>query len=201
MKVFDKISTYYEKLIAENGYDPRSCDYGHPASQQIKFNVISQFCNFSGKSVLDVGCGFADFSNFLSAKFGEVNYTGVDISPGMVKMAKEKHPDRNILLANILEEEVGGPFDIVTANGIFYLLGENAEEISRALIEKMFSLCSEALVFNSLSIYAPNKEGGEYYADPSEVLRFCQQLSPWVVLRHEYHPNDFTVCIYKSRQI
>lgn len=200
MKIFEDISSYYERLIEKNGYDPRSCDYGHPASQQIKFNIISQVCDFSGKSVLDVGCGFADFSVFLENKFGNVDYTGVDISPSMIKIAQEKHPGKNIFLKNILEEDAGGPYDIVTANGIFYLLGENAERISKELIRKMFSLANEAIVFNSLSIYAPNKEEGEYYADPSEVLRFCQSLSPWVVLRHEYHPNDFTVYVYKNRQ-
>lgn len=200
MKIFEKISGYYNKLIDENGYDPRSCDYGHPASQQIKFKTLGDTVDFTNRKVLDVGCGFADFSTYLESRFEGIEYTGVDLSESMVKIAKENHPKKDIRKLNILEESPSGRFDIVTANGIFYLLGEEAEQISKEIIKKMFEIADELIIFNSLSSLAPNIEQGEYYADPAEMLRFCQQLSPWVVLRHDYHPNDFTITIYKNRQ-
>jgi len=200
MEVFNKISEYYEKLIQENGYDVRSCDYGHPASQKIKFEVISQLCNMNGKNILDVGCGFADFFDFLNEKFKKANYTGVDISPGMIKMASEKHSGAKVMLANILEDEVKGPFDIVTANGIFYLLGEQAELLMKQIITKMYSMATEAIAFNSLSIWADDQQPNEYYADPVEVFSFCHSLTPWVTLRHDYHHRDFTIYMYKQRK-
>lgn len=200
MEIFDKINGYYNKLIEQNGYDPRSCDYGHPASQQIKFKTLADTIDFNNKSVLDVGCGFADFSTYLDSRFTNVQYTGVDISDGMVKVAKEKHPNKNIQKLNILETNPNGQFDIVTANGIFYLLGEHAQQLTQELIKKMFSLAGEVVLFNSLSNLAPNQESGEFYADPAEMLRFCQKLSPWLKLRHDYHPNDFTIALFKNRQ-
>jgi hypothetical protein len=55
-----------------------------------------------------------------------------------------------------------------------------------------------ALAFNSLSNWANDQEANEFYADPVQVLNFCRELTPWVVLRHDYHPRDFTVYMYKT---
>ena len=67
------------------------------------------------------------------------------------------------------------------------------------LIAKMFSLCSDAAVFNSLSAWAPDRESGEFYADPAATLDYCRTLTPWVALRHDYHPRDFTVFLFKKQ--
>ena len=45
----------------------RACDYGHAESQLIKSTVLSDVMPLSKNSVLDVGCGFADYAAFLAA--------------------------------------------------------------------------------------------------------------------------------------
>ena len=62
-------------------------------------------------------------------------------------------------------------------------------------------MSNSVVAFNSLSSWANDKEKGEFYADPLEVLKFCKTLSPWVVLRHDYHSRDFTIFIYKERNV
>ena len=42
-------------------------------------------------------------------------------------------------------------------------------------------------------------EPGEFYADPVQTLSWCHTLSPFVVLRHDYHSRDFTVYVYKAQ--
>ncbi len=66
------------------------------------------------------------------------------------------------------------------------------------MIEAMFNIARNAVAFNSLSAWAADKEDGEFYADPHEVLQFCRTVTPWVVLRHDYHSRDFTIYMYKS---
>jgi len=197
--IFGKISGYYNDLVNKHGHSHSACDYGHPNSQRIKFEVLSEVTSLSRKRLLDVGCGLADYRNFLSSRFDSVDYTGVDISPRMVEEAQRSHPNEKIILMNILESDPG-TFDVVTANGIFYLLGEDARKIMESIIARMFSLASEAVAFNSLSCWAPDPEEKEFYADPRETIEFCRTLSPWVVLRHDYHPRDFTVYLYKKRK-
>ena len=153
-----------------------------------------------GKTMLDIGCGFADFADYLAAEGHDVQYTGYDLCPQMIENAKKRRPDLTLEVRNILFDPPQKKFDVVTANGIFYLLGDNAPELSRRLISAMFDLANEAVAFNSLSSWTTDQEAGEYYADPAETLNFCRTLTPWLSLRHDYHHRDFTVFMYKDKQ-
>ena len=195
---FGRIANYYQDLVQKYGHDPRACDYGRPQSQEIKFRVLSEAMPLKGRSVLDVGCGFADFHRFLRDHFGEVRYSGIDVCPAMVEEARRLDPVCEVKLANILDDSIRERFDLVTANGIFYLLGDEAWPTMQEIVRRMYAGAEHAVAFNSLSSWAEEKEAGEYYADPAEVLQFCRTLTPWVVLRHDYHPRDFTIYMYKT---
>jgi hypothetical protein len=71
----------------------------------------------------------------------------------------------------------------------------------RRLVSEMFRRCRRGVVFNSLSTWASVQEQGEYYADPLEVVAWCRELSPWVVLRHDYLPHDFTVFVARQSSL
>jgi hypothetical protein len=102
-------------------------------------------------------------------------------------------------VANLAALPADRQYDVVTANGIFYLLGGDALRLMRELVTCMFALARRAVTFNSLSAWAGDQTAGEYYADPLETVAFCRTLTPWVALRHDYHPRDFTVYLYKGR--
>ncbi len=197
---FSRIARYYDEKVGEYGYDPRACDYGRPESQRTKFEVLARVTPLAGKRLLDVGCGFADFADFLGASTGEVTYVGVDLSPEMIARAKERHPELSLRVGNILAEDAGGVFDVVTANGIFYLLGADARATMQTLLRRMWELSSVATAFNSLSSWAVDQEPGEFHADPIETLGYCRSLTPYVTLRHDYHSRDFTIYMYRQPQ-
>jgi cyclopropane fatty-acyl-phospholipid synthase-like methyltransferase len=197
--VFNKISTYYDKLVAAYGHDPKSCDYGQSVSQIAKFNILSSCIDYSDKSVLDIGCGFADYYDFLSAKYQHVNYHGVDISVSMISKAKELHPNLQLEVRNVFENAPENKYDVVTANGVFYLLGENAWPLMCEFIKKMYDMSEQVVAFNTLSTWTSDKESSEFYADPEKVLAFCKTISSWVAIRHDYHSRDFSVFIYKNK--
>lgn len=193
-----RIAAYYDALVDKYGHSPKACDYGKARSQEVKFRVLADVLPLTGKKVLDVGCGFADFSSFLATRYRKVHYVGVDVSSGMIRQARRLHPRLDLRLSNIFNDNPG-KFDVVFANGIFYLLGEDAPRLMKKAIRRMFGLCTRALAFNSLSRWAPDREGQEFYADPLETVDFCRTLTPWVVLRQDYHPRDFTIYMYKKR--
>ncbi len=163
-----------------------------------KFGVLAAVAPLSNKSVLDVGCGFADFSIYLSARYSNVAYSGIDLSENMIHEARRCLPEVDVRLGNVMDIAGDNVVDVVAANGIFYLLEEQALSLMQTLVSRMFALCRVALAFNSLSSWAPDQEPGEFYADPLQTLGWCRALSPFVVLRHDYHSRDFTVYIYKS---
>jgi SAM-dependent methyltransferase len=197
---FARVASFYDGLVTQYGHDPRACDYGRAESQAIKFKVLSEVMDLSGQRVLDVGCGFADYADFLAMRAAGVQYTGTDISPSMIREARRLRPTLDLHHLNILDHAPPGPFDVVTANGIFYLLGDDAELLMQRLIREMFVLARTAVAFNSLSAWAPAKDAGEFYADPLETLRFCRELTPRVVCRHDYHDRDFTIYLYRQSQ-
>lgn len=198
---FARIAEFYDRRVAEFGHDPRACDYGRAESQRRKFQALSDALDYRGRSVLDVGCGFADYADFLRAAHEDVRYAGVDLSPAMIERARALHPALDLRVGNILEEPAQADFDIVSANGIFYLLGMEAPELMPRLVRAMFTRCREAVVFNSLSTWASAQEAGEFYADPIATLEWCRQISPWVTLRHDYLPHDFLVVIRRQPSV
>ncbi len=195
------IGDYYDNLVNKFGHDPRSCDYGFAESQKIKFEILSQATSYNGKSILDIGCGFADYYDFLKLKFENIRYYGVDISERMITEAKKLHPDLKLEQTNVFDNTPLNKYDVVTSNGIFYLMGKNSKLLMFDFIKKMYEISNQIIVFNSLSTWANDQEISEFYADPLETLTYCKTLSPWVTLRHDYHPRDFTIYIYKNRNI
>lgn len=196
-EVFARIAEFYNNLVDQYGYNPRACDYGCAESQIIKFRVLSEVMNLEGMRILDVGCGFADFGDYLIQRFNSIQYVGIDISSRMIEVAKQLRPYFDLRVGNILDENFNELFDVVTANGIFYLLGEEAPFLMRRIIQKLYKLARYSLAFNSLSSWANDQEPGEFYAEPLETVMFCRQLTPWIVLRHDYHPRDFTIYLYR----
>jgi SAM-dependent methyltransferase len=196
--VFERVAGYYDRLVAEHGYGPRACDYGSERSQRIKFEVLASTMPLRGRRVLDVGCGFADFADYLAGRWGELAYEGLDLSPSMIEEARRRHPGLALRCGNVLEADLPGDYDLVTANGIFYLLGDEAPVLMPRIIERLFSLCRHAVAFNTLSTWAPRRDPGEFQADPASVLAFCRTLTRRVVLRHDYLPHDFTVLLFRE---
>jgi SAM-dependent methyltransferase len=195
---FARIADYYDGLVRKYGHDPRACDYGRVESQKIKFRVLSEVLPLGNLSLLDVGCGFADFATFLGEHSPGVRYSGIDLCSAMVDEAQRNHPNLDLRMANIFDAAFDRTFDVVTANGIFYLLGDQAWPMMQQLIERMYDLATKAVAFNSLSAWATDQEASEFYADPLRVVEFCRRLTPRVVLRHDYHSRDFTVYLYKT---
>src|SRR5688572_3338932 len=106
-ETFAAIGRYYDALVARHGHSPYACDYGRPESQLIKFSVLADVMPLSYKSVLDIGCGFADYADFLERKFPGLSYSGVDLSAAMVEGARKRRPDRSIRRLEILQDDPG----------------------------------------------------------------------------------------------
>ena len=127
-----------------------------------------------------------------------MEYHGLDLSQEMIAKARSVRPELNLRVGNVFELPQDESYDIITANGIFYLLGANAEYLMMQIVAEMYKRSRRGVVFNSLSSWASIHENGEYYANPLKVLEWCRKLSPWIVLNHDYFQHDFTVYISKE---
>lgn len=190
---------YYSRLAEEFGDDLRSIDWGSRESQHRRFQILSEIGNISGKSVLDVGAGLGDFWGWLKER-SNVRYTGIDITPKMVNIARRKFPDVNFQECDILtapENELGH-FDYVFASGIFTYRVQNGQQYLENMIQKLFSSCNLAVGFNCLSTWSEKQHANEFHASPLSTLSMCREITQWVTLRHDYHAGDFTIYMYRK---
>lgn len=189
----------YDELVRRFGYDYRACDWGSSASQQRRFEVLAAVADLNGRSVLDVGCGLADFATYLSSaegRSGVPRYTGLDISQEMIRHARERGPDLDIRQGNILDDGLE-TFDIVVGSGIFTLLPGERCDLVESIIAAMYDHANHAVAFNTLSSWTSHRRKDEFHASPIAMLEFCRSLTERLVLRHDYHPRDFTVYLYR----
>lgn len=197
--LFDKNIEFYSNLLDKHGVDPKSLNWGSEQSQEKRFKVLAEIADLKNQSILDVGCGLGDFYQWLKVLKKDPIYHGIDITPKMIDTASLRFPGVRFDVGTI--ENVGDEsYDFLFASGIFYLVEVEPFSFMKKTISKMFLMSKKGIAFNSLSTWADSKTTGEFYASPSETLEFCKTLSPYVVLRHDYHPADFTVYIYKNRQ-
>jgi trans-aconitate methyltransferase len=188
----------YSERVRRHGYDEKALGWGSRKSQARRFAVLSEVGSLNGSSVLDVGCGLGDLHAWMRRKRLRVRYTGVDITPGMVDKARARFPKTQFRLCDVLDgSQPVAAHDFVLSSGIFTHSGRSGIEFLQAMVRRMFALSKQALAFNCLSGWAEEKEHGEFHADPLRVLSFCQTLTPRVVLRHDYHPRDFTIYLYR----
>jgi len=143
--------------------------------------------------------GLGDLWDYLSSKGIGVFYTGYDFTPAMVAEAKGRFPSVPFEVRDILEEpDEHCRFDYVMASGIFYLRRDSPMQYLVETVRRMFGLCRIGVAFNSLSARASRRDPHEFHADPSRVLSSCLEITPRVVLRHDYLPNDFTVYLFRD---
>lgn len=191
----ERLKQHYIPLLEQHGCRFRAVDWGSRQGQITRFRILLEVGNLLDASILDVGCGVGHLVDYLTSLGFQGNYFGIDVLPEMVAAARVRYPTWQFQENNILEADSSRNFDYVLGSGLF-TFGDS--EIMKETIRAMFATCSKGVAFNSLSIWAEKKENGELYADPLTTFQFCRTLTPWVILRHDYMPHDFTVYLYRK---
>ena len=199
-KNWTRIAAYYDHLVDQYGHDPRASDAAKQESLDVRYRALAGVADLKGKSVLDVGCAMGDFGAYLHEHHHVKSYLGVDISQRMIEEAAKLHPHLTFKNMNVLDMEETEQFDVVFAEGIFYLLGDDAEEKTKTLVKKMFALSKEAFACSAISSWHPHQDPSEYYVDPAAFIDFAHHLTPYVTMRHDYHHGDCTYSLYRAQR-
>jgi len=160
--------------------------------QQIRFKIISEIGIENSDSVLDVGCGYGDFSYHVGER-----YLGIDMRDYAVEMAREKYKLRNFKPGSVFD--VHGSFDWIVASGIFSFNYDNWEVDTITTIKKMYELANKGVAVNFLSAKDDLDTIGELRHEfPGFVIdKIIMPISNKFTLRHDYGLEDFTVYLYK----
>jgi SAM-dependent methyltransferase len=184
----------YLSAAQRHGAEFSSLLWASPKTQGDRFDAIAAAVDLVGKSVLDVGCGRADFLDYLVGR-GIVpsTYVGIEAVPALAEAARAK-PYANVMIveADFVDEPsrlfVGAQAVVISGalntmdDGMFY-----------ASIRRAYDAASECLVFNFLS--SPRLAGTPYlhWRRAREVERFARDHAGWVTTVDEYLPGDCTI--------
>lgn len=190
----------YTALCKAHGHSHLSLDWGSVSSQEKRFKILSQIGIKNNDSVLDVGCGLGDFYGWAHDNgLNRIEYKGIDITPALIDAAREKYPKADFQVMNILDTSWTTTAHYVIASGIFAKRKHDALSFATAMITRLYETASKGIAFNSLSTLSTELSEGDTAFDPYEIAEFCRTLSPWVVLRMDYHPHDFTIYIKRDQ--
>lgn len=171
--------------------------------QMVRFKVISEVKDLNNSSILDVGCGLGHLYEFLKKKNISTKYTGVDVVPELIDLAKKKNPDLTLEIRDILTDKFEeNSFDVVIENGIFNVTLEKEDtlEFTKRMIAEMFKIAKKTVVLTFTSEYVDEGYNNPEitYFSPTELFKYCKTLCRNVTLRHDYLPHDFTIIMQKS---
>ena len=192
------IIKHYQKLFKKYGVKPAALGWVK-GKQKTRFKVIAEIGDLKNSSLLDIGCGFGDFVDYLESKKIKFDYTGIDINPEFVKIAKELHPKEKFDYRDIEVNPYKKKFDWVFAIGTTNHSG--SYDYIKNLLRNMLNNSKKGIAMDFLSSYVDYKKSGNFHSSPEKIFKIAKTLSKRVVLRHDYLPFEFCIYIYKNDKI
>jgi len=201
---------YWDENVLRYGDSPKAFDWGSRESQNKRFNVLCELLpSDESFTVLDVGCGTGDLWKWMALWFEKpFNYTGVDISPKMIKLARKKDPTLfpskipGTFKVHDMAEPLEERYDYVLLSGTLNKrIAEEEEQTAwaRRVIRNCWDAAEKGLAYNMLSTYADHTAPDDYQYNPCKILKYSMSLSRWAKLDHTYMPHDFTVYLWRNQ--
>lgn len=199
------VERYYSKKHAEHGDTPRGVDWNGEESQTLRFEQLCKILPASGDfSLSDLGCGYGALLDYLQKEHHVYRYMGVDISPDMIRSARQRHvatPGARFITAGEPDQTA----DYGVASGVFNVrLGRKEAEwfdYVQATLDTLDRTSKLGFSFNCLTSYSDEdkKRNYLYYADPCQLFDLCKRrYARQVALLHDYGLYEFTILVRKT---
>ena len=167
-------------------------------SQSLRYDILSKITDFAGKTILEPGCGYGDFLNFINNKIEIQKYTGIDIMKSFLQNIPETY--RNSSNINFISGDFSkmnfSNYDTVIASGfISYKVFDNNYYLK--MISKMFEISNEVVGFNFLDSEKFGKHPIIKSHNKDDIIKHCKSLTSNLKIIEDYLPDDVTIVLYK----
>ena len=187
-------------MLSNGLNDAERVGWGSSSSQEKRFQVLVEIGNLENNSILDIGCGLGSLFEFIKKKYGILSYTGVDINPKMIELAKQNFSEAEFIEIDIIKNRDfinKRKFDYVFLSGALNLSEDKHYKNIKSMMKEMFFLSKKGVALNFLSMFSDHLFPGEYYCNPKDILDIAFSMTKKVILRHDYMQHDFTIYLYK----
>ena len=195
------IQERYKHRLLQYGPGIKALASGTEERRAIRFEILTDIGIKEGVSVLDVGCGLADYYEHLREKGVNVMYTGIDIVPELIQAARLAHPDLDLQVRDLQEDPFSdSSFDYVVCSQVFnfHFGGGKNDTLVRDLMSIMFRTARHGVAIDLLTSYVDFRQEQLYYFQPEEIFSYAKQLTRRVTLRHDYQLFEFCIYLYPS---
>lgn len=194
----------YSNRLAQHGPTRQALGWNKP-KQNLRYRVLLEYWLSAPLQrplrVLDFGCGFGDLFGFALRCQFPIEYTGLDINPDLIAVARQRYPAARFLCMDAFEHAIDGKFDVVLSSGVHnYRLADN-----RGFVEESFELFDRHSVLGFAANFLSNRvnfrnEDNQYSA-PEDILALALRFTARVTLRHDYMPFEFAVFADKRNEV
>ncbi|WP_310275053.1 methyltransferase domain-containing protein [Rheinheimera soli] len=148
-----------------------------------------------GNRLLDIGCSDGEFTELLAR---DSSYAlGIDLSEALIEQAKKLYSKSNVLhfdVADIVQSELAGEFDIVACMGLFTCLTRRADfertisHIMAILQPGGYLVLKDSLMLDGKDeTYVHDNSYEAIYRSEADYLQAFTQFGLQVVQRHPLH--------------
>lgn len=192
----------YRSRYQVHGYSPKTLGWDK-GRQFIRFDVLTSRYDFTGKRILDIGCGFGDLNLTLREKFGPTySYLGIDLVDDLVGEARRRYGNDRVHfeVGDFLALPLAADFDYVVASGVFNhrLEAADNEVVIEDSIARSLELARDGLAFDFLSDKVDYRHEHTFHSAPERILAMAYRHSRNVVLRNDYMPFEFSLFLFRD---
>lgn len=185
-------ATFYHASIAQHGLNARGVHWHSSLAQEIRFKQLLALLPANTQSVVDAGCGFGDFYNYLIKKYNEpIEYVGLDALEVMVQEALLR-TGQVIYQCDILNDQL--------PKGEFYLCSGALNILTCYEAHRFIRRCYDAsvrgVIFNFLE--GEDTSMTYNYLQRSQIEALGHHLGARLEFRSGYYKEDCTVAFYKE---
>lgn len=169
-RVLDRTRTAFDRSVTDAGADRSAArdavleatKWFEPEDRDLRHDAILEVLDiWRVRSLLEVGSGAGDFYARMRHRLSRVTaFTGVDLSPKMVTLARRRYPGADFRQADVLAWPRRRIADAAVAVGVFALLVDDPEAhwaLMRRLIGQMFALARVGIVFDFYDFFSPSE--------------------------------------------
>ena len=189
-------TTFYKKALRVHKKSVKALHWNSVDSQEIRFEVLLELLpsDLFDATLVDAGCGFADFYLYLQAKQRlPSSYVGLDVMAEMVAEA-QKRTAQKIIQCDILQDELPEA-DYYVCSGAMNILTHFETHL---FIKKCLDASKKAFVFNLLK--GKDDSMVYNYFTPSQIKKIAETFHCEVKIIEGYMPRDFSVALFKGGQ-
>ncbi len=194
----------YSERLAQYGPTIEALGWTKP-KHNLRYRVLLEYWLSSPPPrplrVLDFGCGFGDLFGFARQRQMPIEYTGLDINPDLIAVARQRYPAAQFVCTDPFEHALDAKFDVILSSGVHnYRLADN-----RGFAEQSFDLFDRHSILGFAADFLSNRVNFQneqnHYSAPEDMLALAMRYSSRIVLRHDYMPFEFAVFVDKRSEI